>query len=297
MNLIISGGLGNIEKGIITTKPTYTKDAFNNDQISYTYVNSDIHFEEGEIEFQVKIESQNAICQAILSSETSEDVNVGLNILGNAYGIMKVNSKINQFEIVGGVGRPETIKLNEFIKIKIESIGSLLKVYINDIPVVVANQSLRKNILRFVTGDNHPVEIKNIKVNPRKPVAFVVMQFSEEYNNLYKEVIKPICEDFGFTVERADEFFTATPILSDIINSIKNSSIIIAEITPNNPNVFYEVGYAHAINKPTILLSDKRREKLPFDLSGFRTLFYENSIVGKTQVEKSLRKYLESYMK
>ena len=95
-------------------------------------------------------------------------------------------------------------------------------------------------------------------------------------------------------MERADEFYTATPIIKDIVKSIKEASVIIAEITPDNPNVFYEVGYAHAINKPTILLSDKTRGKLPFDISGFRTLFYENSIAGKSAVEKNLKKFLEN---
>ncbi|HNU88170.1 MAG TPA: hypothetical protein PKJ94_07765, partial [Ferruginibacter sp.] len=80
----------------------------------------------------------------------------------------------------------------------------------------------------------------------------------------------------------------------DIIKSIKESSLIIADITPDNPNVFYEVGYSHAIDKPTILLCDKKRSKLPFDLTSFRTLFYENSIAGKTQVEQRLRKYLDN---
>jgi len=47
------------------------------------------------------------------------------------------------------------------------------------------------------------------------------------------------------------------------------------------------------MGKTTILLSDKKREKLPFDVSGFRTLFYDNTIAGKGEVEARLRKHLE----
>lgn len=84
-------------------------------------------------------------------------------------------------------------------------------------------------------------------------------------------------------------------ILSDIITSIQNSAVIIADITTDNPNVFYEIGYAHALGKPTILLCDKAlRSKLPFDLSGFRTIFYDNSIGGKRKVEERLESYLQS---
>ncbi len=59
-------------------------------------------------------------------------------------------------------------------------------------------------------------------------------------------------------------------------------------------NVFYEVGYSHGLNKPTILLSDRKREKLPFDISGFRALFYDNTIGGKTAVEERLRSHLKN---
>ena len=62
-----------------------------------------------------------------------------------------------------------------------------------------------------------------------------------------------------------------------------------------NENVFYELGYAHALKKPTILLAD-RTKKLPFDVSGYRCLFYENSIGGKRKVEEALEKHLKAIL-
>jgi nucleoside 2-deoxyribosyltransferase len=99
---------------------------------------------------------------------------------------------------------------------------------------------------------------------------------------------------FDYEAIRADDIYTSGLIIKEITQSIQEASIIIADITPNNPNVYYEVGYAHALNKPTILLSDKTQEKLPFDVSGFRTLFYENSIGGKRKVQDLLTKHLQS---
>lgn len=94
-------------------------------------------------------------------------------------------------------------------------------------------------------------------------------------------------------VYRADEGLGTGLILNDIISAIKNSALVIADITPDNPNVFYEVGFAHALNKPTILLNEKKqREKLPFDISGFRTIFYDNSIGGKKMVEEKLDQFI-----
>ncbi|MFZ4476031.1 MAG: hypothetical protein ACOYPR_12610, partial [Saprospiraceae bacterium] len=80
-------------------------------------------------------------------------------------------------------------------------------------------------------------------------------------------------------------------ILADITKQIYESKLIIAEISPVNANVFYEVGFAHALNKPTILIAEKST-KLPFDVSPFRTLFYENSIAGKKKIEEGLRKHI-----
>lgn len=121
------------------------------------------------------------------------------------------------------------------------------------------------------------------------------MQFDKDYDDLYNGVIGPICKEFKYDVIRSDESYSTGIIIQDIIKQINESSIIIADITPDNPNVFYEVGYSHALKKPTILLNEKnRREKLPFDVSGFRTIFYDNSIGGKSEVESRLRMFLKN---
>jgi hypothetical protein len=138
----------------------------------------------------------------------------------------------------------------------------------------------RVQLALFLEG-NAPIEVRNISVEAENPRAFIVMQFKEPFNTLYTEVIRPVCESFGYEVVRADDIYTSGLIIKEITQSIQEASVIVADITPESPNVYYEVGYAHALNKPTILLSDKTQERLPFDVSGFRTLFYEDSIGGK----------------
>ena len=125
-------------------------------------------------------------------------------------------------------------------------------------------------------------------------MCFVVMQFTEEFNVLYKDVIKPMCASYGYNVVRGDDFYTSGQIMDDVTQSIRASALIIADVTPDNANVFYEVGYAHAIGKPTILLSDRKRKRLPFDISGFRTLFYDNTIGGRAVVEARLKQHLDA---
>ena len=140
------------------------------------------------------------------------------------------------------------------------------------------------------------IRITKFTVQEETPKAFIIMQFSPPYDDLYNNVIKPVCAEFDVEAYRADDTVGPGLILQDVIRQILEARFIIAEITPPNPNVFYEVGYAHAISKPTILIAEKPSE-LPFDVSGFRTLFYENSISGKTKIEDGLRKYIDSIMR
>jgi hypothetical protein len=147
----------------------------------------------------------------------------------------------------------------------------------------------------YVWGkDENMVTFDNLIIRVPKPRAFVVMKFGGQYDDLYREVIRPVAEK-DFTVVRADDISRPGVILQDIIKEIVESDVVIANISPTdeNENVFYEVGYSHAMRKPTILLADKSR-KLPFDVSAFRVVFYTDTIQGKSELENELKRHLES---
>jgi hypothetical protein len=145
----------------------------------------------------------------------------------------------------------------------------------------------------FAWGE-HRVEFTELSLIPDKMHAFVVMHFGEPYDSLYTQVINPVANELNFDVSRADDVFRPGVILQDITRAIVEADVIIAEITPPNPNVFYELGFAHALRKPTILLANRNMDKLPFDISGYRVVFYDDSIGGKQDVEESLKKYLKN---
>ena len=123
------------------------------------------------------------------------------------------------------------------------------------------------------------------------------MQFqTPEYEALFRDVIAPICRAEGIYPYRADSTYLPGLIIEDIKKQIAESHVIIAEITPLNPNVYYEVGYADALRKPVILISDRKEGLKPFDVRAYRTIFYNNSIGGKSQIENDLRTYLRGIM-
>jgi hypothetical protein len=145
----------------------------------------------------------------------------------------------------------------------------------------------------LIAAGNNRVSFSGVAYSSSKPKAFVVMQFAEPYDTFYREVIQNQAEAAGFEVFRMDEKAGPGVIFQDIQREIEQSKIVIAEITPPNPNVFYELGYAHALRKPTILLA-QRDCKLPFDIQSFRVVFYNDTIGGKSDVERNLRQHLDA---
>ena len=163
--------------------------------------------------------------------------------------------------------------------------------------VLVINRTLPFHPIGTQTGllasGDGVVEFRDFLVDGTRPKAFIVMKFEDTYDNLYREVIRPVCEKSGFQVQRADDVFRPGIILQDIINGLLDSDVVIAEISPSNANVFYELGYAHALDKPTVLLA-RRGGDLPFDISGYRVIFYDDTIGGKPEVEATLDKHLSN---
>ena len=139
------------------------------------------------------------------------------------------------------------------------------------------------------------ITIRDFQVSSLKPKAFMVMQFGPEFDAVYEDVVKEICKDYDVNPLRADEVRGPGLIISDIIREISEAQLIIADITPANPNVYFEVGYGLALAKPTILLA-RKGTPLPFDVAAYRVLFYEDTIGGKNRLETGLRRHLDAIL-
>lgn len=253
---------------------------------------SNIEFETGAVRFEAYLQDSSCRCQLVLNGGHESEVFVGLNVINSAYGISTF--KRGQWEILNSAAFGDHPAPQRWIPIEVRVQGSNVQLYISGVKVCVASHPILRSQLGILFQGNMPVKVRNFAADSTRPTVFVVMQFTDEYNVLFEEVIKPTCESFGYSVQRGDDPNMTGSIIEDLTKAIREASVIIADITPDNPNVFYEVGYSHALAKPTILLSDRKRVKLPFDVSGFRTLFYDNTIGGKRAVEESLQRHLQS---
>lgn len=110
-----------------------------------------------------------------------------------------------------------------------------------------------------------------------KKFAFVLMPFSSSFNDIYEFGIRGACQEANIYCERVDEQIFTERILDRIYNQINKADIIIADMSTKNPNVFYEVGYAHALNKNVILLTQSEND-IPFDFKHFPHIIYGDKI-------------------
>lgn len=103
--------------------------------------------------------------------------------------------------------------------------------------------------------------------------CFVIMPFSPTYQTVYDRIIRPAVEAAGLACIRAEEIYSRPQITADIWKYLRSARIVIAELTGRNTNVLYEVGLAHAIGKPVIILT-RNEDDVPFDLKALRYRYY-----------------------
>ena len=120
-----------------------------------------------------------------------------------------------------------------------------------------------------------------------KKIAFILMPFADEFSDVYKYLISDCLQDAGYDVKRADDIKSQRNIIGDIVSGIVNSDLIVADLTGANPNVYYELGIAHTLNKKVILITQEIDE-LPFDLRSYRVVGYSTHFARMNQARKEL---------
>ena len=123
--------------------------------------------------------------------------------------------------------------------------------------------------------------------------AFVIMPFGVEFDEIYEDSFKPVLTSAGFEVNRSDELTnSAESIMRTIIRQIEDSCLIVADLTDSNPNVYYELGIAHAMHKPVINLT-QAVDELPFDIRGHRVISYSTYFRTMNKAKEELARVAE----
>ena len=114
------------------------------------------------------------------------------------------------------------------------------------------------------------------------------MPFMEEFEDIYQFGIYSAVRRCGYVCEKVDESVFAGSIVDRITDGIRNAAFVVADLTLERPNVYLEVGYAWGLNLPVILVA-KEGQRLHFDLSHHKCIFYRT--IGKLSesLEKTIR--------
>lgn len=105
--------------------------------------------------------------------------------------------------------------------------------------------------------------------------CFVMMPFAPPIGSYFEKIYDPAIRKAGLTPVRADnEIFGTGKIMDQIWTGINAARVLVAELTSRNPNVFYELGLAHALKKPVVLVAATELD-VPFDLRHIRVIYYE----------------------
>jgi hypothetical protein len=122
--------------------------------------------------------------------------------------------------------------------------------------------------------------------------CFVLMPFADvrDVQRVYSDHVQPVLERrLNLRCERADDIHDISGVMQSVWESINRARVIIAEMTERNPNVFYELGIAHTLGKPVVMITQSM-EFVPFDLKHLRCIVYDYKPGSINRFEDSLEK-------
>ncbi|MFS8980900.1 hypothetical protein PO002_41995 [Cupriavidus necator] len=131
------------------------------------------------------------------------------------------------------------------------------------------------NSVFLVPNSLRKMGVKQERVAVDSKLVFVLTPFENEYSEDF-EAIKDTCVNVGLKCVRGDEKQASGDILVHILGLIAQAGFVIANISSRNANVYYELGIAHALGKPAILVS-RDKAALGFDLQSQRVVLYKNT--------------------
>ncbi len=116
-----------------------------------------------------------------------------------------------------------------------------------------------------------------------KPTCLIIMPFSDDFQSFYQDV-KQAVMDAGLDPIRLDHLNLTGNAISALRNALHSCDYALAVLTRFNPNVMYELGFAHSQNKITVLICetgpDGKLPELPFDIRSESVICYKNDVTA-----------------
>ena len=154
----------------------------------------------------------------------------------------------------------------------------------------VKQGSLVEGLLHFLMQQPKPRPPKAFKVQewplPTLGHVAVMMPFTNDFDAVY-ETIQSACKSQNFEPRRVNQIYTPTPVIDDVFSTIAQSALVICDLTGRNPNVLYEAGVAHALDREVIIIV-QNDDDVPFNVRHIRHFSYLPNAEGLGELKKTL---------
>jgi len=182
-----------------------------------------------------------------------------------------------RYNRVGGAGYNNDTWKKQFV-MEFFRVSQSIGIFFKELAEVIQNGIIFKC---FLTSEDC-----NIEINQKEKSVFVIMPFSQELNDIYKLGIKETLVGLGYDCYRADEILHKRNIMCrGICKPMQEASLIIADMTNKNTNVFFELGLAYGFEKEVLLLS-RSLDDIPFDLRGIQSIVYDSISVLREEIKR-----------
>lgn len=177
----------------------------------------------------------------------------------------------------------------ESFKIPADRVNEFISVFLEDLEAaqLLEEVSGKKRVLDIthtpseaagvasITTDDHLKKVSKGVTVEATDTCFVMMPFAAPLGGYYASIYEPAIKKAGLTPVRADtDIFGTGKIIDQIWAGLNRAKVLVAELTGRNPNVLYELGLAHALHKPVVLVSSNEAD-VPFDVRHVRVIYYE----------------------
>ncbi len=125
-----------------------------------------------------------------------------------------------------------------------------------------------------VAADTPSDVTKDKRVREFLDTCFMMMPFGTWFDRYYREIYVPAIKEAGFEPVRGDELFSTGSVVEQIWEQVVKSTVLLADLSDKNANVYYELGLAHAAGKPVVLTAPTI-DDVPFDLRHLRVIVYD----------------------
>ncbi len=114
-------------------------------------------------------------------------------------------------------------------------------------------------------------------------------------DDVHDGIVAPVAKQFGLTVHRADRDPKPGQVTSQIIRALIEARIVVADLTGRNANVYYELGIAHAFQRPVVILVDKAAS-LTFDTQNEKVVeILDSGVISVTQAREASTRLTEVF--